>query len=385
MIRSFLLALLCFSSSLYGAIGTKLILETGLNRPVWLGAAPDDSSRLFILEKVGRIRIYDTSSEHLLEESFLDISERVSSNRNEQGLLGMAFEPDYKTTGRFYLYLTNKKGDTEILRFQGRGNKADKGSLKLILTYQQSARNHNGGWIGFGPDNALYIASGDGGSADDPKAHGQDLGTLLGKLLRINVIGEDTYHTKGNPFPSQKNALPEIYAFGLRNPWRCFWDLQAKEIYIADVGQKLWEEINWVPQDQLKGANFGWRINEGFLKRPKYKDLNQINPTITDPVYVYKHGVADNEGLSITGGVVYQGSIPELQGLYFFSDWNRHRTWSIRIVGGKATEYADWTDQFNAGHDAKITTICSYGVDASGEVYLVSHDGRIHKIVELSK
>ncbi len=379
-----LLLLLCMftTSSLHASIGAKLILSEGLDQPVWLGAAPGDSTRLFILEKAGRVRIYDTTSETLLEEPFLDIRNKIKIRMNEQGLLGMAFEPDYQKNGRFYLYLTNTKGDTEILRYEGKGNKAKQSSMKQLLTFKQDFRNHNGGWIGFGPDKALYIATGDGGSGDDPKARAQDLTSLLGKILRLNVIGEDSYTTKGNPFTTYKPAQPEIYAFGLRNPWRCFWDLEKNEFYIADVGQKLWEEINWLPQQKLKGANFGWRIHEGLLERPKYDDLNQTQSTTTEPVYVYKHGTKDNEGLSITGGVVYQGSIKELQGHYFFSDWNRHRTWSIHMNNGKATEFQDWTDRFNEGLDGKITTICSYGVDSHGEMYLVSHDGRIHKIVK---
>lgn len=382
MMRILLLLGLLTTSSLQAKIGAKLILSEGLEQPVWLGAAPGDSTRLFILEKAGRIRIYDTKAETLQKEPFLDIRDKIKIKMNEQGLLGMAFEPDYQKNGRFYLYLTNQKGDTEILRYEGRANKADRNSEKLLLTFKQDFRNHNGGWIGFGPDRALYIATGDGGAGDDPKARAQDLTSLLGKILRLNVIGEDSYTTVGNPFTDYEPAQHEIYAFGLRNPWRCFWDFESNEFYIADVGQKIWEEINWLPQQKLKGANFGWRIHEGLLERPEYSDLNQTQSTTTEPVYVYKHGTKDNEGLSITGGVVYRGMIKELQGHYFFSDWNRHRTWSIRMKNGKATEFQDWTDRLNEDLDGHITTICSYGVDSHGEMYLVSHDGRIHKIVE---
>jgi glucose/arabinose dehydrogenase len=247
-----------------------------------------------------------------------------------------------------------------------------------LLTVPQDFRNHNGGWIGFGPDNFLYIGLGDGGSGNDPKQRARDMSNLLGKILRIDVSNKTGYEIpKDNPFRSEPDSRDEIYAFGLRNPWRCCWDMKTNMLYIADVGQNHWEEINAVSQDELKGADFGWRIREATHATPMKSVGGKKPKAAIDPIFEYDHAT----GKSITGGYVYRGKIKSIQGQYFYADWITPKIWSITYDGKKVTEEKDWTQLF-AQKGKPIKAISSFGQDPQGELYIISHVGNIYAIVE---
>mgnify|MGYP000557237090 CR=1 FL=1 len=348
-----------------------------LDRPVFLTAPADSTDALYILEKAGRIMIYDRNAKKILPTPFLDIRHQINIRMNEQGLLGMAFSPNYKTDGLFYLYYTDTNGDTQVSRFHTLKNQAGFKEEKL-LTVPQDFRNHNGGWIGFGPDGYLYIGLGDGGSGNDPRQRAQDKTQLLGKLLRIDVSVEQGYVIpEDNPFISDPESRDEIYAYGLRNPWRCSWDFQTSTLYLADVGQNHWEEINAVTSEQLRGADFGWRTREGTHATPKKSVGGEKPKAAIDPIYEYDHGV----GKSITGGYVYRGKIKSIYGHYFYADWVKPKIWSIAYDGKNITAEHHWTNYF-AQRGRPITHISSFGMDPQGEMYIISHKGDIYAIVE---
>ncbi len=356
----------------------------GLDKPVWMTVTPTAPDYLFIVEKEGRIVVFDKKRGELLAEPLLDVRDKITIKMNEQGLLCLAFCPDFATTGRYYVYLTNNEGDTEILRFVNKivdGKwQAEVNQGELLLEIKQDFRNHNGGWMGFGPDGALYIATGDGGAGFDPKDRGLDLNSHLGKILRLDVSPQKGYSTKGNPFVGQKGVQPEIYAYGLRNPWRCAWD--GDYFYIADVGQREWEEINRVSFSKLKGANFGWAIYEGLELNPKKKS-QKIKGDWERPIYVYPHDNSEYGGLSINGGFVYRGPIASLQGQYFFSDWISARIWSFDATLDKVqtSDINHWDETFKY-KGKKIRQLVSFAEDVEKNLYLISHNGEIYQIVE---
>jgi glucose/arabinose dehydrogenase len=372
------LGVLVFSAD--AEIGTKLI-ASDFRQPLWAEAPKGSEYLLWVAEKEGTVRILDRRTGQ--KDDFLDISDRIEIKMNEQGLLGLAFSNDYLKSGRFYVYYTNLKGDSEIARFTAHGEgmrQCDPASGELLLSFEQNARNHNGGWIGIGPDGYLYIASGDGGVGNDPKGHGQDLTTHLGKLLRIDVSPKEGYRVPDdNPFLDHASAKPEIYAYGLRNPWRCSWDRKTGDFYLADVGQGLWEEINLQSAGKGKGANYGWRLREGLIATPK-EDVGGEKPAgAIDPIHVYKHGAGNDEGLSITGGYVYRGPIKELQGKYFYADFVNPRVWSFEVKDGKAHRFEDWTEQFQPD-EGTLTGIASFGEDHEGNLLIISHAGSIFQV-----
>ncbi|MEE8191666.1 MAG: PQQ-dependent sugar dehydrogenase [Gemmatimonadales bacterium] len=337
----------------------------GLNRPVHL-TAPVGDARLFVVEQPGRIRIVQDGQ--LLPTPFLDIDSIVRSTGNEQGLFSLAFHPQYAANGFFYVNFTNENGDTRVARYTvtGNSNVADPGSRKVILAIDQPFGNHNGGQIAFGPDGMLYVGMGDGGSGGDPLGHGQNLNTLLGALLRIDVDGGDPYAVPGdNPFGD------EIWGFGLRNPWRFSFDAPSAMIYIGDVGQNAWEEVNVAPANSA-ARNYGWNVMEGngcFGGG----SCNQTGMTL--PVIVYPTG---SEGCSVIGGYVYRGAaLPDVIGHYFYSDWCNGWLRSFKYVGGAATEQTEW----NVGD---IGNVLSFGVDANGELYILSQNGRVYRLVQAS-
>ncbi|MGB2185586.1 MAG: PQQ-dependent sugar dehydrogenase [Akkermansiaceae bacterium] len=376
------LCLTLMPMTIHGKVGTRLI-ASGFKQPVWVSCPDGERDALWVVEKDGRIVILNRKTG--AKSDFLDIRHLIKIRMNEQGLLGLAFSHDYNESGRFYVYYTNKLGDTEICRFTASGDHkqhADPSTRELLLKIKQSARNHNGGWIDFGPDGFLYIATGDGGSANDPLNHGQDLSTHLGKILRIDVSAEKGYKIPAdNPFLSQPSAMPEIYAYGLRNPWRCSWDRATRDFYIADVGQNHWEEINFLAAGQGKGANFGWRLREGMVATPKNNVGGPPPANAIDPIYVYKHGREADEGLSVTGGYVYRGPIESLHGKYFFADYANPRIWSIEVKNGKAVNFQDWTEQLKP-RQGNLNLIASFGEDSDGNLFIVSHSGDIHQVVE---
>lgn len=361
-------------------VGTTLI-ASGFKKPLWAGSPQGADDHLWVVEKEGIIRTLDLRSGK--KHDFLDITEHIKIKGNEQGLLGLAFEKSYLTSGRFYVNYTNLDGDTEICRFTAHGDNkrhCDSSTRELLLTIKQDFKNHNGGWIGIGPDNCLYIGTGDGGSGNDPKRRGQDLSSHLGKLLRIDVSPEKGYLIPAdNPFKNNSTAKPEIYAYGLRNPWRCSWDRKTGDFYIADVGQNHWEEINFMPAGKGAGANYGWRLREGYVATPA-KDVGGAKPGDTiDPVYVYSHGSGPREGVSVTGGYVYRGPIQSLQGKYFFADFANPRIWSFEVKNGAMTHFEDWTARLKPSNGA-IGTIASFGEDNEGNLLIVSLDGSIWRV-----
>ncbi len=333
------------------------LLVSGLERPVDLQT--DGSGRLFIIEKVGRIRIFENG--RLLSAPFLDITDRVGSSSNEQGLLGLTFHPNYAQNGRFFVNYTNKKGDTEIARFQSSSerNIADPNSEVKLIGVDQPFPNHNGGGLDFGPDGYLYAGLGDGGAAGDPFGNAQKTDVLLGKILRLDVDSAEPYAVPAdNPFAN------EIWAYGLRNPWRISFDRVTGDFFIGDVGQGEWEEIDYLPAGSPVGANFGWDYREG-----KHDYDGNAPSGLTEPVAEYSHSEG---GCSTTGGYVYRGSMPEWNGIYVYGDYCTGFVWGlIKSDNG-------WQSQLLFDTDARIT---SFGQDETGEVYLVSDAGDVYKLV----
>ncbi|MHC4414980.1 MAG: PQQ-dependent sugar dehydrogenase [Planctomycetota bacterium] len=370
---------------------TTVRVASGLNRPILATHAPGDESRLFIVEQRGVIKILDLTTNTVLPVPFLDIDALVPniSGNDERGLLGLAFHPDYQNNGFFYVNYTNLASDTVIRRYTVSGDPdvADPTSAFTLLTIDQPFSNHNGGWLDFGPDGFLYIATGDGGSACDPGQRAQDItNQLLGKMLRIDVDGGSPYAIPpGNPFVGIAGD-DEIWAYGLRNPWRASFDRETGDLYIADVGQDAWEEVDFQPAngsedpkspDYQGGKNYGWDCMEGngcsTDSDCSTSACTCFSNDLTDPIHVYPHP----QGFSITGGNVYRGcAIPSLDGTYFFADFVITRIWSFKVVDGNVTEFADRTAELTPSADGFfISTISSFGEDARGEIYIVDRSG----------
>src|SRR6476646_731863 len=352
--------------------GAKLqLIVSGLSSPLYLTAPSGDLSRLFVVEQTGGIRIIKDGA--LLPTPFLDISTKITAG-GEQGLLGLAFDPDYASTGRFVVHYTDTNGDTHLSHFTVSSDPdvADPASEQVILTADQPYNNHNGGQVLFGPDGMLYLGLGDGGSEGDPQGRGQDLSDLLGSILRLDVRSTSPYSVPpDNPFVGQAGVQPEVWSYGLRNPWRFSFDRTTGDLYIGDVGQDSFEEVDVAPAaaGSGKGLNFGWNIMEG-TNCYNASTCNQSGLTL--PVLEYPH----SEGCSVTGGYVYRGSvIPALQGLYFFGDYCQGTVRSFRYQGGSATELTDWPTLRPGG------SITSFGEDAAGELYVVIQSGSVFKIV----
>jgi hypothetical protein len=348
-----------------------LEIVSGLNFSLYLAAPPGDLHRLFIVEKGGVIRIVKDGS--LLPVPFLDISTQVSLAR-EQGLLGLAFDPEYASTGRFVVHYTDPLGDTRLSFFQVSPDPdaADAGSEAVILTADQPYDNHNGGQVTFGPDGFLYLGLGDGGSSGDPQSRGQDLTDLLGSILRIDVRAGLPYTIPpDNPFVGIAGARSEVWGYGLRNPWRFSFDRATGDLYIGDVGESRYEEIDVSPAagGAGQGVNYGWNRMEGAHC---FGGDSCDQTELVLPVLEYGH----SQGCSVTGGYVYRGSaVPALQGQYFFADVCQGWIRSFRYAGGAATELTEWSTLSTGG------SIVSFGEDAAGELYLLEEGGRVSKIV----
>jgi glucose/arabinose dehydrogenase len=348
-------------------IGLELVAE-GFAQPLFVTDANNDSGRLFVVEKGGTIRILDGGA--AVEAPFLDITDRVGSSGYEQGLLGLAFAPDYASSGLFYVNYTDQAGNTVVSRFSVTDNPdmADAGSETLVLRQEQPYPNHNGGIMLFGPDNYLYIGFGDGGSGGDPMGNAQRLDTWLGKILRIEVDpalvpeGEPYGIPEDNPFVDEEGVLPEIWAYGLRNPWRFSFDLETGDMWIGDVGQGDIEELDLLPISLEPGQNLGWNITEGTAC---YLESGCDTSGFLLPVLEYIH---EEGSCSVTGGYVYRGEdIPDLVGTYLFADYCSGLLW-----GGGQDANGDWV------MSAPIPTgmsISSFGEDDAGNLYVTDLAG----------
>ncbi len=350
-------------------------IASGFERPTYVTHAGDD--RLFVVEQAGSIRIVEDGA--VLDIPFLSIASKVNSQAYERGLLSVAFDPDYASNGFFYVnYTRQPDGAMVIERYQVSDNPdvADPDSGAVLLTIDQPEANHNGGQLQFGPDGYLYIGMGDGGGAGDRHGtigNGQDLDALLGKMLRIDVDGGETYTIPpSNPYVGRTDARPEIWAFGIRNPWRFSFDRATGDLYTADVGQGQYEEVNFQSASSSGGENYGWRIMEGNHCFNPREGCDQSGLTL--PVAEYDHG----SGCSITGGTVYRGAAyPWLDGLYFFADYCSGIVWSLaRGASGRWNMAEQMRVNFN---------VSSFGEDEAGEVYLVGHDdGAIYRLASTS-
>ena len=342
-------------------------IASGLDSPVSITHAGD--ARLFITLQRGQVVIWDRTT--ILPEPFLDIRDLVS-NGGERGLLSIAFHPRYAENGLFFVNYTNAGGHTVIARYQVSAdpNRADHASARQLLTIEQPFSNHNGGQMQFGPDGYLYIGMGDGGSGGDPGNRAQSLNTLLGKMLRIDVDAETYVIPASNPFANDTSARPEIWATGLRNPWRFSFDRASGDLWIADVGQGDWEEVNFQPATSIGGENYGWRRMEGTHC---FNPSNGCNTgDLVLPVIEYNHS---GGACSVTGGYVYRGaSSPRLQGMYIYGDYCNGRIWGATRNGTAAPTIRELLDtQF---------FISTFGEDRNGELYVANHGGAVYRLFD---
>ncbi len=345
----------------------------GLSNPVDLQAPPNDTTRLFIVEKTGAIRIFKAGS--LLAQAFLDLTGQVSGG-SEQGLLGLAFHPQYSSNGKFYVNYTDLSGDTRVVEYVVSSNPDIASTTgRQVLFVDQPYVNHNGGGLAFGNDGYLYVGLGDGGSLGDPENRAQNLDSLLGKMLRLDVNGATPYAIPpGNPFVGNPGARPEIWSYGLRNPWRYSFDRANGDLYIGDVGEGTWEEVDYEPAG-AGGRNYGWKRMEATHCHPPGSSCSSAG--LTMPVAEYAHST----GCSVTGGYVYRGAVmPELQGTYFYGDYCTGIVRSFRISGGNATASADWTSTLRTQSGGAMIGLSSFGLDGKGELYLILLGGQVYRL-----
>lgn len=342
-----------------------VLVADDFSRPLYVTGAGDDSRRLFVVEQYGAIRIIQDGQ--VLDEPFLDIAPRITTEGNEQGLLGLVFHPNYEENGYFYVnYSDNPSGDTIVARYSVSAddpNVADPNSEFLILHVTQPYPNHNGGPMVFGQDGYLYIGMGDGGSGGDPEGNGQNTFSLLGKILRLDVDSAEPYGIPAdNPFADGADGAPEAWVYGLRNPWRFSFDRETGDLYIGDVGQNAYEEVSFLAAGE-SGANFGWNLLEGTHA---YSGLPAPSDVVM-PFAEYPH----NQGSSVTGGFVYRGNlIPALQGVYLYADFSSGRMWYAY-----RDESGEWVNDILIASTNE--SISSFGEDDDGELYFTSFNGGV--------
>jgi uncharacterized repeat protein (TIGR03806 family) len=350
-------------------------------RALFAAQPPDGTPRMFVVEQDGRVRIVDYPAPAppavAAERTFLDVSGAVSRVGNEEGLLGLAFHPDFATNGKFYVRYTAKYANasdrhnvlSEMRVSAADPDRADPSSERVILSTPQPFSNHNGGWIAFGLDGKLYMSVGDGGSGGDPFGNGQSLATHHGKILRIDVDGAAPYSVPAdNPFVSRAGALPEIWAYGLRNPWRCSFDSATGDLWAGDVGQDTYEEVDRI----VAGGNYGWNRKEAFADFAPVA-TPPADP-LTDPLAAYDHGA----GQSVIGGYVYRGAnVPSLAGAYVYADFVSGAMWALRknagVVGPPQTKDDVTVEQILSTSES----IASFGEDRNGELVVCSFNGRV--------
>ncbi len=329
------------------------LVRSGFDSPLHVAAAKGQPNKLYVVEQAGVIRVLVSGK--LQARPFLDIRSRVTSG-GEQGLLSVAFHPKFAKNRLFYVDYTDTNGDTRVVQFRANnaGTAASASTARQLLFVDQPYPNHNGGQLAFGPDGLLYVGMGDGGSGGDPGNRAQNSSVLLGKLLKMNA--------------TKRGARPQIAAYGLRNPWRFSFDRATGDLYIGDVGQNEWEEVDYVARRNTGLKNFGWNVYEG---NAHYSD-NPLNPAgkLTPPVQVYNHAI----GCSVTGGFVYRGkAVPSARGRYFYGDYCSGRMWSFKISSGRATDVRQ--------ESQRLSDLSSFGEDTRGELYAVTLSGRLYRLV----
>ncbi len=344
----------------------------GFDRPLGVVQPDDGTDRLFVVEQSGQIKIVADGA--VARRPFLDLTGVVDTNGSERGLLSLAFHPDYAENGFFYVDYTDTNGDSVIARYRVSDDPslADPESEQVVMRVDQPFPNHNGGLLLFGPDGYLYVGFGDGGSAGDPHGNGQNLGTVLGAILRLDVdpdaVTDETPYLipEDNPFVNEAGARPEIWAYGLRNPWRFSFDRETGDVWIADVGQNAWEEVNYQPAESGGGENYGWVMREGAHCYPEGDTCSTEG--LVDPVAEYSRDL----GISVTGGYVYRGeAVSDLNGTYLFADFGSGLIWGLTRDGD------DWvmTEPLETG-----LTISAFGEDLAGELYLTAFDGTVYRV-----
>ena len=368
-------------------------IADGFSKPVYICQPPGDNERLFVLEQKGVVKMIKNGKK--VRKPFADIRDRVHNPvipGDERGLLGLAFHPDYQSNGFVFMNYIDEDDHTIISRFIVSENldKLDTDSEKILMKIKQPFSNHNGGHMVFGPDGYLYISVGDGGKWGDPYNNAQNLETVFGSILRIDVDNGEPYAIpEDNPFLKHENAKKEIWQYGLRNVWRFSFDRETGDIYLGDVGQDMWEEINFVSAEDAGGQNFGWRVMEGnHCYNPKENcDSTGLMPILeypNDANYMKVLTGMDEpnvDGCSVTGGYVYRGSaINRLQGTYFFADYCSGNIWTFKEKNGKATEFQNRTEEINLGGGGFTNYISSFGEDNNGELYIVDYNGIIFKL-----
>lgn len=362
------------------------------SRPVFAASAPGDPDRLYVVEQhTGRIRILDTATGVTKAVPFLDLPDASLASGSEQGLLGLAFDPGYARNGRLFVYLTRADGDIELRSYRrstANPDRVDAGSANtlLVIDKDNGAGNHNGGWIGFGPDRMLYVAVGDEGLAGDPANNAQNIGSLWGKLLRIDVRGDDfpgnpdrDYRIPDdNPFVGRA-GLDEVWALGLRNPWRNSFDRLTGDLYIGDVGQAEREEIDFQRAGAAGGANYGWKVKEGETVFDPGVPGNPPpgSPRLTDPVATYGHDASG--GFAVVGGYAYRGESGGMWGRYVYADFVSERLWSLRIVGNRAVDVTDHTSQL-ISDGGSFRGITSFAEDGRGNLYAIGIGGAVSRL-----
>jgi glucose/arabinose dehydrogenase len=353
-----------------GVGGVKLTKLGDFSEPLYLTQPRGESADLFVVQRGGQIRVIHNGK--VLSQPFLDVGNLITTAGQEQGLLSMAFAPDYRQSGLFYVDYTNTNGDTRVVEYQRSTDdplRADPGSAREVLRVDQPFENHNGGLLLFGPDRDLYIGLGDGGSEDDPQRNGQDLSTLLGKILRIDPrpgAGKAYTIPSGNPFVGRSGARPEIFEYGLRNPWRFSFDPFSEALVIGDVGQNEFEEVDYVPRGRAAGANLGWSAFEGDAR---FND-DQSAPGAVPPILTYSHQTG---GCSITGGyVVRDPQLRSLYGRYLYGDFCLGDLRSAIPSLPKATD--------DKALGPTVPALSSFGEDSTGHVYATSLEGAVYRL-----
>ena len=357
------------SGAASAARGVRLRKVADFDAPVYVTSPPGDRARQFVVEQGGRVMVVRDGRK--LRTPFLDIRGQVTAG-GEQGMLSIAFPPDYADSGLFYVYFTDNDQNQRIVEYKrASADRADPGSARLVLRMPDRESNHNGGLLLFGPDGLMYVGTGDGGGGGDmhgARGNAQNLGSLLGKILRIDprAGGGRPYQVPGsNPFVGRSGARGEVYSYGLRNPWRFSFDRRTGDLSIGDVGQNAYEEIDSVRRGAGRGANFGWRPFEG---RSRYTD-GESAPGAIGPVVVRSHS---DGNCSITGGVVVRDRSLSLRGRYLFGDFCRGRIESARLTPGRARDVRNTS--------LKVSSLSSFGEDAQGRVYVVSLEGPVYRI-----